>query len=391
MVDWEAEKLLQHARELERKDSPHLHDVDDLSPAEAAPPKQGDKHPKLKAAVAQGKKTVDDCRALAEGLNAKMAEIGEIVKSANVPQGFREHLFSALGSAGWGWSEDHYASLRHNRIQHLDLAASVAEIQRYTENTINALGLTEKDYRTDLQGYEITIVQLLDKQSTATPLYLGALRTREALEQQVKDFEPGLAKASPADRPQLERQYEALKRHLEDAAYQEKTTLATLHAAQRDLPVIQQSRDAAAAAIQSIHGMRQSSLEKFLNFKFLLERATTALKAQARIQQFLATDPAFNAMVADISANNVSTAGAALEVWADRARKAAVDPAVAQKLVEEMLAHVEEARNDLLAIEGQVTVGERLGLIEARAKVPVIVKERAEATKEVAEEEDDLQ
>src|SRR5262249_52877961 len=60
-----------------------------------------------------------------------------------------------------------------------------------------------------------------------------------------------------------------------------------------------------------------------------------------------------------ITANNVATAGAALEVWTERIKHAAIDPKLSQQLLLELLGHIEEATRSLTATEAAVSGGPR--------------------------------
>lgn len=385
MTDWAKYKedlALENAAKQDKKER-HVVDVDELfkepSPTQVhtgviVTDRRASSHPKLDKALAQGKQTIEDCRKLAEGLDLKMREFATIINSANTPHGFKERVLAGLGRAGFKKADVKYEQLRHERVNHMDLSAAIQQIQNYTKDTIKGLGETESEHRIALDAYEENINTVLAKQEETNPVYLEAVKKREDLEQKVKSIEPTLNTVAQGDRPKVEQEYENLKRELEVAQFDEKTALATLHEAQRDLPILQNNRDDAAQTIQAIHAMRQNSLEKFVNFKVLLDHATKALRAQARIEEYAAVDPAFNAMISAISKNNNATAGAALEVWADRARKAAVNPELARQLIEELMVNIEEARNDLLVIEGQVTKGERMPLLETREKLPVLLK-----------------
>lgn len=346
-----------------------LHDVDSIvRPDSESPPRSSDPHPKLRRANAVAQKTEEELRGLCEGLSERIAEIGVMVADAYEPHGLREHILTLLGHCGLRAAQHEAAVLRQQRLHTLSLQEAVNEIERYVKQTILDLGESEVEYKDDLTAYERDLNDILKKQADGTPIYLDAKAARESLQTQTKAAEAIAKTAEERERPKAEQQLEQLKRALTNAQMIEATALSVVKEATEAVPEVQKSRDAAAEAIQSLHSMRQSMLEKFSNFKIVLERATTAMRARARIELYESTDPAFNKSIDLITANNIATAGAALEVMADRIKKAAIDPGRSQELLNELLGHISDAAQELELIELNVQAGPRDPVLVGRGR-----------------------
>ena len=332
-------------------------DVDDVVTQNATQEnKQTDNHgSKLAHAKEVGKKTVTELQALCEGLDSRISEIGIVVEQAQTYQG-SEKFFSFLGKVGIKSAKDKAAVMRHERLQKLDLKQAVQEIQNYTVATINELGETETEYKMDLNMYQTKLTEILNKQTVATPKYLAAVAAREALDAKVQAAQEELNSGTVAQaaRPAKEAQLEILERQQHAAQLEETSLLSIVKQAKDGIPILQKDRDAAAKAIQAVHGMRQDMFEKFNNLKVVLERATTALKANARLELYSSVDPAFNKAIETITANNIATAGASLEVWAERMKHAAIDPQKSQELLQELLGHISDYAQDLQSVEDNV-------------------------------------
>lgn len=334
-------------------------------------------HSRLERARTINHRTQEELHTIVEGLNAKIAQIGIVVAEANKPHGMREHVLTILGNCGFNSAKHNAAALRQVRLHDLNLTAVVDEIGQYVKQTIQNLGESETEYKVDVAAYQKSLDEILKKQELATPQYLAAQVRRALLKTQVDGLEALAKGASENDRPAAEGRYEIAQRELEQAQLEESTFLATVKEATEAIPRIQIARNAAADAIQSLHSMRQGMLEKFLNFKSVLERASTAMKALARIEMYQSTDPAFNKTIEVILENNVATSGAALEVWADRLKHAAIDPEKSQQLLQELLGHITDYARDLQQAEAQVKAGPRVklsDLMEETEKVEVAAR-----------------
>lgn len=305
-----------------------------------------------------GKKTAMELQQLCAGLDDKISEIGIVVSSAQNYQG-SEKFYNVMSHFGMKWAKDKAALLRHDRMQKLDLKQAVQEIQNYVVETINQIGESEQDYKLDQKSYETKLNDIMKKQSDATPQYLQTVANREALEIKVNALNEELQSGTleQAVRPGKEREYEAAQRELQAAELQEKTLLAIVKEAKEAIPELQKNRDAAAKSIQALHGMRQGMFEKFSNLKVVLERATTAMKANARLDLYKSVDPAFNKAIEAITASNVATSGAALETYTERLKHAAIDPQRSQELLNELIGHIADAAKDLQEVEDGVNTG----------------------------------
>ena len=336
-----------------------LRDVDDVLASNVVEQKTQTKTTgsKMDRAREQNHKTEMELRQLCEGLDNRLSEIGIVVADAQNYQG-TEKVYRFLGK----WGRDKAASMRHDRIQTLNLENAIKEIQSYVNETITQLGTSESDYKMDLKMYQSNLDTILAKQKEAMPKYLTAQTNRQTLEATVQELEDQLKAGTldQAERPEVEHKYEDVKRKLQQAQLDEKTYLAIVKEAKEAIPEIQKSRDAASDSIQSIHAMRQSILEKFSNYRVVLERATTAMKARARLEMYQSVDPALNKSIEAITENNVATAGAALEVWAERIKHAAIDPETSQRLLNEMIANTTQSLKDLADAE-EAAKSPRLG------------------------------
>ena len=352
-----------------------LVDVDDLTvPSNRSGKPQGSA--KLRQAQNVARHTEEELGALCRGLNDKIQELGVEIQRANEYHGV-EWALHVLGAAGWEWAHNRANAMRHERVQAFNTEDAVKEIGNFVLDTIRQLGKLESEYEQDERQYRAALDEVLAKNAEATPLYLQALDRRKATEATVVTLEGALREAPIAERPAQERRFEAAKRDLDQAKLQEATYLSIVKNAQEALPELRKNLDAAAHAIQALHGMRQSMLEKFADFKVILDRATTAMKARAHIELFESTDPAFNAAIGAITANNVATAGASLEVWTERIKQAAIDPQRSQELLLELLQYVSDATASLAQTEEAVSVGPRkpVLLIEDRQRGKVNIWE----------------
>ena len=335
--------------------------MDDVVTNESTQTKQADtRGNKLAHAQEVGKKTVSELQKLCEGLDSKISEIGIVVQEAQTYQG-SEKIYDFFGKFGIKGARDKAALLRHERLQKLDLKQAVQEIQNYTVATIKELGETETEYKMDMQMYESKLTEVLKKQKDATPPYLECLAKRQELEAKVQAAKEELESGTveQAERPAKENALETMQRDLHETQLKETSLLSIVKEAKEGLPTLQKDRDAAAKAIQAVHGMRQDMFEKFNNLKVVLERATTALKANARLELYSSVDPAFNKAIEAITANNIATAGAAMEVSVERMKHAAIDPQRSQELLQELLGHISDYATDLQSIELDVKGGKK--------------------------------
>lgn len=336
-----------------------LRDVDDvLSSSRTEAVRQQGPGSKLAHAKETGKKTEMELRQLCEGLDNKISEIGIVVSQAQTFQG-SEKFYNVMGHFGMKWAKDKAAVMRHDRLQTLDLRQAVQEIQNYVVETINQIGESEQEYKMDLGMYQAKLDDVLHKQKVAMPEYLTIQAKRQELEGKVQAIDEELKAGTldQSERPAKEQEYENAQRELQAAQLQEKTLLATVKEAKEAIPELQKNRDAASNSIQALHGMRQGMFEKFSNLKVVLERATTAMKANARMELYSSVDPAFNKAIEAITSNNVATAGAALETWAERIKHAAIDPERSQQLLNELVGHISDAAKDLQDVENSVKAG----------------------------------
>ena len=330
-----------------------LRDVDDVLSTSTAQKTQPQKTgTKLDHAREVNHKTEMELRQLCEGLDNRIKEIGIVVAEAQNYQG-SEKFYNFLGGIGIKSARDKAAAMRHDRIQTLNLENAIKEIQNYVNETINQLGASESEYKEDIKQYRHNLDTVLAKQKEAMPEYLKSQTARQSLEAEVSELEEQL-KAGTLDqsqRPEVERKYEDKQRELQAAQLTEKTMLAIVKEAKEAIPELQKSSRAASDSIESLHSMRQSILEKFNNYRVILDRATTAMKARARLEMYQTVDPTLNKSIEAITENNVATAGAALEVWADRIKHAAIDPETSQRLLNEMIDNISTAAKDLAEAE----------------------------------------
>ncbi|HWY35045.1 MAG TPA: hypothetical protein VNX68_10390 [Nitrosopumilaceae archaeon] len=331
-----------------------LRDVDDVLTQNSAEQKTQTQRTgtKLDHAREVNHKTEMELRQLCEGLDSRLSEIGIVVADAQNYQG-KEKVYNFLGNIGMKWGKDKAASMRHDRIQTLNLDNAIKEIQSYVNETITQLGTSEGDYKMDIKLYQSNLDTVLAKQKEAMPKYLSAQTNRQSLESEVQTLEDQLKAGTldQSERPEIEHKYEDTVRKLQQAQLDEKTYLAIVKEAKEAIPELQKSRSAASDSIQSIHAMRQAILEKFDNYRVILDRATTAMKARARLEMYQSVDPTLNKSIEAITENNVATAGAALEVWAERIKHAAIDPETSQRLLNEMISNTTQSLKDLADAE----------------------------------------
>lgn len=336
-------------------------DVDQLD-RESAPQAPSSGSAKLQRAKRISEETETELSELCRSVNEKISSLGIEINRASEYRGV-EWALHILGAAGLDWASRKANVLRRDRLEDINTEEAVQEIGEMVLAAIAHLGESEDLYELDQREYESSLNMILGKQAETTPKYLTALAEREKLEAQVTAMETEVREATMAERPGKEKAFEALKRKLDTARLAEVTYLAVIKNAQDAIPNLQQSRDAATQSIQSLHGMRQAMLEKFADFKVILERATTAMQARANVELYETIDPAFNKAITAITANNVATAGAALEVWTQRIREAAIDPKRSQALLQELLTHISDAAASLKATEEVVASGPRAPLV----------------------------
>lgn len=321
----------------------------------------GPKSAKLRHANEVGAKSTAEIKTLVAGLNNKVAELGVRVAEAEHYQGVEERMFAFFGRVGFQGAKERADSMKHDRIQSMSLEDAVKEIHIYVQNVIKIIGESESKYKNDLIEYDKDIALILKKYKDANPGYLEAKAQREKLEAEVVEAEEELKAGTleESEKPAKEKHFDDIKRQLAESRLQESTLLAVVQKAQEALPGVQAVRDSANDAIQSLHGMRQGMKEKFDNFESVLKNAATAMQARARMELFEAVDPALNTTIEAVVRNNVATAGAAQEVYTDRARIAAINPEKFAEISKEFMDNLADFQTKLAGIEANTKTGAR--------------------------------
>ena len=141
---------------------------------------------------------------------------------------------------------------------------------------------------------------------------------------------------------------------------EEKSYLAIVTDAQRTIPIVQNSRDGAQKEIEAIHVMRRALLEKLENVKVMFETAMTNVITKAELERVRVIDPTINRTTTLIAEHNEKTAGAVLELVAERLNKAAVDPAKSAELISNLMGHMKEFAQRMDAIAEEAERGNRV-------------------------------
>ena len=297
-----------------------------------------DKSPKLKRAAEISAKSTAEIKAMIAGLRQRRAEIGLRLQQADQYQGFGEKSFAFLGKLGFKSAAERADNMKDDRIQQMTI----------DDSSINHALRTYRE---------------------ANPEYLKAKQLREKLQMDVDSLTEELkAGISEAERPEKERELDAVKRKLAGVQLDEVRYFEAVDKAQQALPPLQADRDAANEAIRMFHGMRQGMKENKDNYANLLKNAAVAMKARARLELFSSVDPALHKTIDAVLANDIATTGAAQEVYTERAKIAVIPPERMAELNKEFMDNVMETLNKLNAIEAETSKGSRV-LAESAAKL----------------------
>ena len=315
---------------------------------------------RLQAANEFGQKMQQELGQLCIGIEQSLAEIGYSVSEAYNFRG-AEKFWAFLGKFHQG-SLERAKVMRIQRLETQTVEASVQEIVRRVLETIKQLGEIEHDYEHDGEEYKKTLTYVIQRLKEAQPGFKETKGNREDLEAQVKtarlELESGTV--SEDERPEKEETFEALQRDYQKTLLKETELLEVINNAQRAIPEVQKSRDAAQQAIQAIRQMRRGLLEKQQNFQTVLENAMTAVRARARLERYENIDPAFNKNIALLTEHNVKVSGAAMQIAIERAAKAALDPNESLRLAQEIRGYIEEYMKGLENLEGEADKGVRV-------------------------------
>jgi hypothetical protein len=328
-----------------------------------------DKSPKLKRAAEISAKSTAEIKAMIAGLRQRRAEIGLRLQQADQYQGFGEKSFAFLGKLGFKSAAERADNMKDDRIQQMTIDDGVKEIERYTDECIIELGRSEEAFTFKRNELDSSINHALRTYREANPEYLKAKQLREKLQMDVDSLTEELkAGISEAERPDKERELDAVKRKLAGVQLDEVRYFEAVDKAQQALPPLQADRDAANEAIRMFHGMRQGMKENKDNYANLLKNAAVAMKARARLELFSSVDPALHKTIDAVLANDIATTGAAQEVYTERAKIAVIPPERMAELNKEFMDNVMETLGKLNAIEAETSKGSRV-LAESAAKM----------------------
>jgi hypothetical protein len=259
--------------------------------------------------------------------------------------------------------------MKDDRIQQMTIDDGVKEIERYTDECILELGRSEEAFAVKRNELDSSINHALRTYREANPEYLKAKQLREKLQMDVDSLTEELkAGISEAERPEKERELDAVKRKLAGVQLDEVRYFEAVDKAQQALPPLQADRDAANEAIRMFHGMRQGMKENKDNYANLLKNAAVAMKARARLELFSSVDPALHKTIDAVLANDIATTGAAQEVYTERAKIAVIPPERMAELNKEFMDNVMDTLNKLNAIEAETSKGSRV-LAESASKL----------------------
>src|SRR5579872_6775571 len=299
---------------------------------------------KMEHAKQVSAKTVQELRTVVQGITNELNSIGVLVQDAQQYQG-SEKFLNVLGHVGVKWARDRADIHRHDRIQRLDVAAATKIVEDHVASVIHELGITEQMNVSTAARIKEKIDGVLKKQEYAQPIYDKLVPQRKALQAEVESLDDELKAGTieESQRPAKEKELEAKQRQLDELLLKEKDVADILKQTQSDLPTLRASKTAADQSIQGIHVMRRDILEKFDNCRVVLETATTAMKAKASVEMYDTIDKAFNKTLEIITENNVATAGAIIETMENRIKHGSLDPEVSNRLLSELLGHINDS------------------------------------------------
>lgn len=315
---------------------------------------------KLADAHEKGAAMEQELRALCSDVIQRIEAIGLQIARSGEFRGVKEKTLAFLGQ----FSDKAMNKAQALRVSRLDTASveeACREVETFVQETIEKLGTVEAEYVSNVESYGKSIDTVLSKLKEATPRQLQAEQRRAELEGRYNalDLELKSGTIEQKDRPAKEAEFEALKRDLEKVRLDVMEFITIVTEAQRAIPTLQKSKDAAALSIESVHGMRRNLLEKWQNLAVVLENSMTAVRARAQLERYQAVDPALNRSVEVITDHNVAVAGAALEIAAQRLKHAAISPERSRELLQQLTGHVNDFLKEFADVEREAHEGVR--------------------------------
>lgn len=323
---------------------------------------------KMQAAREFGETMDRELKEMASGLEARLQEIGQSVIDATNFKGGREKILSFFGRLGVKSALDAAQKRRLIRLDQQEVDEVVAQIAQFVVGTIQELGEIEHQYASDKQSYDELIKTVIKKLEETQPRYAEARAEKERLETELKNLTMELEAGTidEKSRPAAERKKDDLDLEFHEALLAETEFLEIVRRAQEAVPELQKSRDSAQKSIVALRQMRRGLLEKQENFALVLKNAMTAVRAQARLERFESVDPVYNRTITLITEHNVKVAGAAMSLAIERAQHAAIDPDKSIQLAIELLGHINDFCEGIIALEDDAKKGARRPVADHR-------------------------
>lgn len=317
----------------------------------------GERRTKMQIAKEFEQKATVELAEVMKGIEDELAGIGMKITTVERYQGI-ERFWKLIRN------KERADSLRLQRMRSMNIQESIDRIEQHVHDVIDGLGKIEANHVSDVKKYDESLKRTLKRYKEAQPIYKDWREKRKDIEVDLAALETDLkaGTVSEEERPAKETELDELKKKLHEAEIQEKAHLTIVTDAQREIPNVQNSRDGAQKEIEAIHTMRLSFLEKLNNTRVMLETAMTNIITKAELERVRIVDPAFNKTLTLIAENNEKTAGAVLEIVAERLGKAAIDPAKSAELISNLMGHMKEFAERMDAIATEAEKGTRAPL-----------------------------
>ncbi len=333
--------------------------LDDLDVTRATEKETASDSNKRRTKMEQAKefegKMSEELGTIMQGIEDEVDGLGIQVVNAPKYQGMEKFLYFI--------GQKERASVRHlRRLKEMNLQEKVDRVFEHGKAAIVGLGKIETRHVEDVGKYDTSLKNTLRKYKEAQPEYKRWQETRSSLEIELNglNLELQAGTVSETERPAKEVELDELKKKLHKAEMEEKSYLAIVTDAQRTIPIVQNSRDGAQKEIEAIHVMRRALLEKLENVKVMFETAMTNVITKAELERVRVIDPTINRTTTLIAEHNEKTAGAVLELVAERLNKAAVDPAKSAELISNLMGHMKEFAQRMDAIAEEAERGNRV-------------------------------
>ena len=299
-------------------------------------------------------KMQSELRTISSGIIAKYQEIGQMVADAYQFQGY-EKFIMMFGE--WGKNKAHQRRLE--RINGLNVVDLVKQINEWAVETIKTFGVREQDNLADEFAFNMELDKQLKKLKQGQVELRKIKQEKEDLVTEIKtiELELGAGVVDEVVRAEKEKERDDLQRKINEILRQEIDALGVVAVAQRSIPELTKTRDAAANSVMAIRQMRRDLLENQENFREILERSPTAVKDQAVVESYKSIDPALKKTISMVVEHRIKVAGGLVETALERINKAAIDPKKSNELAVELIGTIQKLLDGVAKLEHEAKEG----------------------------------